>query len=123
MKVQQVAFNGKRIGSKRWTTADIRHGIEALGSNPRPGNVNPILGRQFLITRQIDRGDGVFRTIPAPPSRRPQNAKRTRQQMSRATHPSFTDQVSDVTAGNRLAAKSLLWVNLHLKSHLRPELP
>src|SRR5258708_38842340 len=121
MKVQQVAFNGKRIGSKRWTTADIRHGIEALGSNPRPGNVNPILGRQFLITRQIDRGDGVFRTIPAPPSRRPQIANRSRRQIRRPTNPPFTAHVPKGTAGTGLARSSLPWENIPLKSHLPPQ--
>src|SRR4029077_4794050 len=51
MEVQQMSFNGKRIGAKRRAIADVGNGIELLLTDARAGDINAVFGHEFLVAR------------------------------------------------------------------------
>src|ERR1700692_583614 len=115
MKIEKVSFNGKRIRAKGRTITNVGYGLEALAPDLRPGDVDAIFRHKFFVTRQVDCGHSVLRTIASTAARRGENAKRTRQQMAGATHATFENQFSNVTARNRLAAQLLLRIGFSLQ--------
>src|SRR5580692_6641682 len=108
MEVQQMAFDGERICSKRRTIADVRYRLEALIVNPQPGNVDAIGGNQLVITREVDGRHGVLLAIAAAAAGIREDAERPAQQCSRATDISLGNQLTDFTAGDVMAAQRLL---------------
>src|SRR6266446_7598978 len=104
MKIQQVGLDGKRIAAKSRTVADVGDRVKAFVADARAGDIDAVFGNKFLVVRQIDGRDGIFRAISASPSGSRKNAERTRQQMPRPAHTAFGKQIKDVDAGNRLAA-------------------
>src|ERR1022692_615063 len=95
MKVQQVSFNGKRIGSESWTVPDVRDRIETFVAHARASDIDTIFRNKFLVSSQVNRRHSIFRTITAPASGSRQNAEGTRQQMPRAAHASGGKQLPD----------------------------
>src|SRR5215469_15022149 len=49
MKVEQVRFDGKRVGAEGGTVADVSHRVEALFANPRARDVDAVAGYQFFV--------------------------------------------------------------------------
>ena len=76
MEVQQMAFDGERIGAKRRTIAHIRHRLETLVVDPQPGNVNAVGGNQFVVTCEIDCRHGVLMAVAASPTGIGEDAER-----------------------------------------------
>ena len=110
----------KRIGAERRTIADVGDGIEALAAHPGARDVDAVFRDQFVVARQVDGGHGVFRSVAASAARGRENAERTCQQMTRTADTAFAQKLTDVAAGNRLAAQAHLRVVVDFKSHLRP---
>ena len=122
MKVQQVGFNGEQLRAKGGTIPHIGHRIKAFFCDASPRDVNAVLGHKLFVTRQIDGWNGVLRSISAASPRHTQNAKRTRQQMSRAAHVPRGNQLANLRAGNGFASQAHLGIDLHFESHLAPQL-
>src|SRR5437764_15144472 len=105
MEVQQVRLNGEQLGPEGRTIPYVGHRIKALRCHARPRDVNAVFGYELFVTRQVNGWDGVLRSVPAASSRHTQDAKRTRQQMSRAAHAPGRNQLANLRAGNGFAAE------------------
>src|SRR3984957_17231101 len=121
MEAQQVGFDGIQIRSKCRTVAHIRDRIKTLAADARPGDVDAVLGNEFLVAGQVDGGHGVFRAVAAAAAWCAENAKWTRQKMARAADASGSEQLANLAAGDGFPAQGHLGIDLDIKSHLAPE--
>src|SRR5579872_1869561 len=76
MEIQQMRFDREKLVAECGAVADVGDGIETLGGDARPGNINAIFGHEFFVAREIDRRHGIFRAVAAPAAGRAQNAER-----------------------------------------------
>ena len=75
MEVQEMGFNGKRIGAKCRTIANVRDGIETVRADASLGYVDTILRDKLVVGRQIDGWNGVLAAVAAAASWGRENAE------------------------------------------------
>src|SRR5208337_444004 len=116
VEIQQVSFNGKRIGAKRGPVPNVRDRVETLIADAGAGDIDAVFGHEFFVVRQVDSGYGVLRSVAASTAGGRENAEWTRQQMPRPADSAFGKQLSNVAARNPLAAQAHLGIIMDLKS-------
>src|SRR5579862_5001161 len=97
VKVQQVGFDGEGVRAESRAIADVGDGVEAFFGNAGASDVNTVFRNQFLVSAQVDGGNGVFGAIATAAACGRQNAKRASQQVSRAADTPLGDQFANVT--------------------------
>src|SRR5208282_997403 len=109
MKIQQVSFDGKRVGAKRRPVSHVGDRIKTLraitAADSCTRDVHAVFRSKLFIVRQINSRDRIFRAVTAPPSGGGENAERTSQQMPRPADPAGGKQFADMAARNPLAAQ------------------
>src|ERR1022692_995686 len=118
MKIQQVRFNGKRVGAKSRTVPNIRDRIEAFVAHARAGDIDAVFRNNLFVARQVNRRDSVFRSVTAPAPGGRENAEGTRQQMASPADAARGNQFPNVAAGNIFPAQPHFEIIVHFKSHL-----
>jgi len=123
MKIQEMRFNGKRIGAESGPIPNIRHRIKTLvlltAANPRRVMyTHP--WHKFFVVRRLIVGTVYFAHIASASGRR-QNAERTPQQVPRRLiRPSASN--FRMWLLETAPAQTHLRIIMHLESHLPPEL-
>lgn len=122
MEVEQVSFNGERLGAECGALADIGYGIETLFGDTGAGNVNAIARHQFLIAAEVDGGNGVFSAIAAAAARSGDDTEGAAKQVAGIAEVALGgNQVAHAAAGNGVAADGHFRVNLHFETELAAE--
>src|SRR5579872_1191342 len=123
MEVEQVSFNGERLGAEGGAIADVGHRIEALLRHAGVGDVNAIFGHEFFVAAEVDGGNGVFGAITAAAAGIGDDAESTAEQVAGIADITFcSNQLAHPAAGNGMAADAHLGVDLDFETELMAEL-
>src|SRR6516164_4655402 len=121
MEVEQMALDGERICPERWSLADVGDSVEDLIGNTQAGNVHTVSRHKLVIVRQVNCRHSVLVSITAAMAGTGNNAERPSQEHARLADLALTDEPANFAAGNVMAAKDLLGIDLDFESHLCAE--
>src|ERR1035441_381488 len=86
MKIQDVAFDGKRVLAKGRTVADIRDRLKVFAVDAHLRHVYAKGRGELIVAREVDGWNRIFRAVSAPAPRWGIDAEYAPEQMAGRVH-------------------------------------